>query len=111
MAKVDYVRPVEALHGKIVKTDVTGFAKRSLEGTKYTFTREKKYEYNPTARQQAVTAQFTWTINEMKRIRANQSELAAKQALWKQQSTYLTFNGFLFHYCWINYTPETEDED
>ena len=54
MAKADYIRPVEALHGKLKKTDKVGFAKLKRSGTKFTVTRDDWKQHYKTA--EAATA-------------------------------------------------------
>lgn len=102
MAHVDYIMPVEALHGKLKKTDRVGFAKRQVEGTKYTFTLEKR-KYKPTAEQSAQTKKFGMVCQLTNARLRNASTRATDVANFHKQSRYKTFHSYIWHDIWNNY--------
>ena len=54
MAQVDYIRPVEALHGKLQKKDKVGYAQRKASKNNFTVTRDSwKMVYTDPAKAQA----------------------------------------------------------
>ena len=109
MAHVDYLKPIEALHGKIQKKDKIGFAKRQIEGTKYTFYREPKL-YNPTETQKSVTTKFAAVCRATAARMANPSTRATDMAAFKAQSKYLTLQSYIWHQEWADYQPEEDPE-
>ena len=102
MAKVDYIKPVEALHGKLQKKDKVGFAQRQIEGTKYTFTHTKR-KYTPTADQTAHTQRFGDVCRLTAARMRNAQTRAADMAAFKAQSKYLTLQSYIWHDEWEKY--------
>ena len=104
MAKADYIRPVEALHGKLKRSDSVGFAKRVKSGTKYTVTRDDwkmHYLSADTAASAAATQdKFRRVAAAVKVRKMDMEHQAADQLAFRSQSKYTTFNGFLFATVW-----------
>ena len=104
MAHVSYIRPVEAVHGKLKKSDSVGFAKRVKSGTKYTVTRDDwkmHYLSADTAASAAATQdKFRRVAAAVKVRKMDMEHQAADQLAFRNQSKYTTFNGFLFATIW-----------
>lgn len=107
MAHVDYIKPIEALHGKLQKKDSVGFAKRQIEGTKYTFTTRPR-QYNPTEQQTAQTTKFGNVCSLTAARMKNPQTRAADMAAFRAQSKYLTLQSYIWHDVWNNYEEEGE---
>ena len=107
MAKCDYIRPVEALHGKLKKTDKVGFAKLKRSGTKFTVTRDDwtmkyKTEAAATAARQR-QAKFRAVAQAAHERKIDPTKKTADEAAFKAQSKYKTMFTFLFHLEWEAY--------
>ena len=107
MAKADYIRPVEALHGKLKKSDKVGFAKRKDTGVKFTVTRDDwSQRFKTAAKEQAAL---------LHQLKFKTVSLAAHERMtdpvkrqvdeysFAHQSKYKTFFGYLFHLEWEAY--------
>lgn len=92
MAKADFIRPVEALHGKLKKSDKVGFAKRTKSGTKFTVTRDS---WKRTFRDAAAAQEAARAIDPTK--------MDDDAVAFRNQSKYTTMHGFLFAEEWKNY--------
>lgn len=103
MAKVDYVAPVEALHGKLSKKDKIGFAKRQFdnaqgEQVKYTTTYGKRStpvtaaEINFRRHFGAVGAACAARLKD-------DTKKAADRLGFMQQSQYKTMRQYVWHAC------------
>ena len=102
MAQVDYVYPVEALHGKVKKEHKVGFAKMTATGTKYTQSygvRKTAVKASEIAARQKFAAVSASTIERMHDI----TTLAADQRAFRAQSKYKTFRGWIFRQEWDSY--------
>ena len=99
MAKADYIRPVEALHGKLKKSDKVGFAKLKRSGTKFTVTRDDWKQHYKTAEAE--------TAAQMRQQKFRSVSMATKktadQQAYKAQSKYKSMFTFLFHLEWEAY--------
>ena len=107
MSKVDYIRPIEALHGKLKKTDKVGFAKRQKSGTKYTVSRDDwKMHYKSAetmAQAAAMQAKFRAVAALVKTRAQDPSKIDDDRMAFRNQSKDTTFRGFLFATCWAEY--------
>ena len=109
MAKADYIRPVEALHGKLKKSDKVGFAKRQKSGTKFTVYREdwsQPLEKIDPSKQAAVRAQrlkFKTVATSAHERMTDPNKRQMDQAAFAAQSKYTTLFGYLFHLEWEDY--------
>ncbi len=106
MAKCEYIRPVEALHGKLKKSDKVGFAKRKKSGTKYTVTRDNWTNTISAAKITAVRAhrQKFAAVGALARDRmADPTKRTVDEAAFKAQTKYTTLFGYLFHEEWMSY--------
>ncbi|MBQ0119104.1 MAG: hypothetical protein KBS42_05025 [Bacteroidales bacterium] len=105
MSKVDYIKPIEALHGKLQKSDNVGFAKRQIEGTKYTFTRKPSYNHEANAAELAARTMFgnvaKWTAN----ILSDPNKIQTYMTKFKQsgKSGTMTLRSFVFKDVYNNY--------
>ena len=107
MAKADFIRPVEALHGKLKKSDKVGFAKRTKSGTKFTVTRDswKRTFRDAAAAQEAAAhnAKFA-AVSRLVAARAiDPTKMDDDAVAFRNQSKYTTMHGFLFAEEWKNY--------
>ena len=106
MAKAEFIRPVEALHGKLKKSDKVGFAKRKKSGTKFTVTRDDwslKVSASKIAAVRAHRQKFA-AVGALARDRMQDpTKRAIDEAAFKAQSKYSTFFGYLFHEEWLSY--------
>ena len=106
MAKAEFIRPVEALHGKLKKSDKVGFAKRKKSGTKFTVTRDDWTNKISAAKIASVTAhrQKFAAVGALARDRMQDpTKRTIDEAAFKAQSKYSTFFGYLFHEEWMSY--------
>ena len=107
MAKADYIRPVEALHGKLKKKDQVGYAKRKDTGTKFTVTREDWSMKYTTAQKQADAEarqlKFKSVAGNARDRMTDSTKRTVDFANFKAQSKYKTFFGYLFHLEWESY--------
>ena len=107
MAHCDYIRPVEALHGKLKKTDEVGFAKLKRSGTKFTVTRDDwkqtfKTEAAATAARQR-QAKFRAVAQAAHERKIDPTKKTADEAAFAAQSKYKSMFTFLFHLEWLAY--------
>ena len=107
MAKADYIRPVEALHGKLKKSDKVGFAKLKRSGTKFTVTRDDWKQHYKTA-EAATAAQMRQQKFRSVSMAASErmqdpTKKTADQQAYKAQSKYKSMFTFLFHLEWEAY--------
>ena len=101
MAKVDYIKPIEALHGKIQKSDTLGFARKTKENkdgekVKYTVcygTRSTPYTNAERMRQARFGAIAAATNARI----ANEQTYTADRQAFMAQSTYSTFREYIWH--------------
>ena len=104
MAKCEYIRPVEALHGKLKKSDKVGFAKRQASGTKFTVTRDNWTNKISAEKIAAVTAhrmKFKAVHTAaLERMQDPTKRLIDKQG-FANQSKYTTMYGYCFHLEWL----------
>ena len=106
MAKAEFIRPVEALHGKLKKSDKVGFAKRKKSGTKFTVTRDDWSLKISAAKIASVTAhrQKFAAVGALARDRMQDpTKRTIDEAAFKAQNKYSTFFGYLFHEEWLSY--------
>ena len=109
MAHCDYIRPVEALHGKLKKSDKVGFAKRKKSGTKFTVTRDDwrmPIESIDPSKRGAVLAHRAKfrAVAQLARLRmADPSKRQLDEAAFKAQTKYTTLFGYIFHDEWMSY--------
>ena len=107
MAHVSYIRPVEAVHGKLKKTDKVGFAQRSKSKTNYTVTRDswKRTFHDAASAQEAAAhnAKFA-AVSRLVAARAiDPTKMDDDAVAFRNQSKYTTMRGFLFAEEWANY--------
>ena len=105
MAKVDYIKPIEALHGKIQKSDNIGYAKRQIEGTKYTFTRKPSYDHVATAAELNARTMFGNVAKWTNLIMADPNQIQTYMTKFKQsgKSGTMRFRDFVFKDIYNNY--------
>lgn len=107
MAKVDYIRPVEALHGKLQKKDKVGFAQRKASKQKFTVTRDDwSMKYTDPAKAQAARirgAKFASVSQSVSERLQNPTYLTLDQQGFANQSKYTTLRGYVFRKCWDAY--------
>lgn len=107
MAKVDYIRPVEALHGKLQKKDKVGFAQRKASKQKFTVTRDDwSMKYTDPAKAQAARirgAKFKSVSQSVSERLTNPTYLTLDQQGFANQSKYTTLRGYVFKKCWDAY--------
>jgi len=107
MAKVDYIRPVEAVHGKLAKEDEVGFARRNYinadeEKVKYTFNcRKRKHE--ATNNQKAWNQAFGNICKLARLRRMDESKISTDFNGFKSQSKYKTYRQYIWHVCEAQY--------
>ena len=109
MAKAEYIRPVEALHGKLKKSDKVGFAKRKASGTKFTVTRDDwslKISADKQASVNAHRAKFrAVAASARERMQDPTKRIIDKQG-FANQSKYTTMFGYCFHLEWLAFDGE-----
>ena len=116
MAKVDYIRPVEAVHGKLAKEDQIGYARRNdinaqEERVKFTRLHRKRsltaHPYSP-----AEVAQHTkfGSICEAYHARMkNESQIVADRAAFRTNSEgWKTFRQYVWHKAEAAYLAEQD---
>ena len=107
MAKAEFIRPVEALHGKLKKSDKVGFAKRKDSGAKFTVTRDDwrmKYKTAQTQTEaEARQLKFKSVAGNTRDRMTDPTKRTVDYANFKAQSKYKTFWGYLFHLEWESY--------
>jgi len=107
MAQAEFIRPVEALHGKLKKSDKVGFAKRKDSGAKFTVTRDDwsmKYKSAQTqADAEARQLKFKSVAGNTRDRMTDPTKRTVDFANFKAQSKYKTFWGYLFHLEWEAY--------
>ena len=107
MAHVDFIRPIEALHGKLKKTDKVSFSQNSKSKTKYTVSRDDwKMHYKTAAtRMQAPATQTKFAaVAAAAAARAiDPTKLENDAIAFRNQSRYTTMRGFLFADEWNKY--------
>ena len=115
MAKVDYIRPIEALHGKLKKEDKTGFAKRSDSGCKFTVTRDDWRNEIREEKQAAVAAlqtKFAAVHRSAVARLTDPTKMSADLEAFGNQDKYPTLLGYLFSQEWKSYVaPAAEGDD
>ena len=103
MAKVEFISPIEALHGKIKKSDKIGYARKTIanifgERTKYTQSYGQRTTPVTTA-EKAQRTRFGAICAAVAARRQNASTKATDLANFRQQSYYKTFNQYIWHVC------------
>lgn len=106
MAKVDYIAPVEAVHGKLSRRDLYGFAKRQNpngHGTRvaYTFkagTRATK----PSEDELALREKFAAVAKRTRERLQDPAQMAQDMVAFAAQTKYKTLYRFVFNQEWIN---------
>ena len=105
MSKVDYIKPIEALHGKLQKSDNVGFAKRQIEGTKYTFTRKPHYDRVASSAELNARTMFgnvaKWTANILSDPTKIQTYMTKFKASGKSGT--MTLRSYVFKDVYNNY--------
>ena len=108
MAKVDYEAPIEAIHGKLRRTDDVCFCKRKKSGTKYTQSRNDwAMTYTSDVNAQAAAARNAKFAAVARATSARLNDAQQKiqdQAAFNAQSKYTTLFGYVFHVLWNSYT-------
>ena len=107
MAQAEFIRPVEALHGKLKKSDKVGFAKRKDSGAKFTVTRDDwrmKYKTAQTQTEaEARQLKFKSVAGNTRDRMTDPTKRTVDTQNFKAQSKYKTFWGYLFHLEWESY--------
>ena len=118
MAKVDYIRPVEALHGKIAKEDEVGYARKASannDGERVRFTqtyRKRDTTTNPYSTDERNQHTKFGAVCKMAAAVVNDSSKRAQAvAAFKNQSTYSTFKAFVWHSCEADYEAAQSSGD
>ena len=107
MAKVDYIRLVEALHGKLTKKDKVGFAQRQASKVKFTVTRDDwSMKYTDPAKAQAARvrgAKFKSVAQAVPERMQNPTYRTMDEQGFHNQTKYSTLRGYVFKKCWDAY--------
>ena len=107
MAKVDYIRPVEALHGKLQKKDKVGYAQRKASKNKFTVTRDDWKQKFKTAEKASAARtrqmKFKSVSQSVSERLTNPTYLTLDQQGFANQSKYTTLRGYVFKKCWDSY--------
>ena len=107
MAKADYIRPVEALHGKLKKSDQVGYAKRRASGVKFTVTRDNWKQTFKDAEKAAAAhsrqMKFKGVSQSVSERMTNPTYQTIDRQGFAQQSKYTTLRGYVFRKCWDAY--------
>ena len=92
MSKLKPMILIERLSGKVCGHSNTYFAERN--GTQYTGTICNPYKGEPTAKQLAVRARFTATVEAINAL--TEEQLAEYENNFKKQKKYRTLRGYIF---------------
>ena len=107
MGKVDFIRPVESVHGKLKKSDKVSFAMRSKSKTKFTVTRDdwkRKFKDAASAQEAAQhNAKFAAVARLVAARAIDPTKMDDDAVAFRNQSKYTTMRGFLFAEEWANY--------
>ena len=107
MAKVDYIRPVEALHGKLQKKDKVGYAQRKASKNNFTVTRDDwSMKYTDPAKAQAARirgAKFKSVSQSVSERLQNPTYRTLDEQGFHNQVKYSTLRGYVFRKCWDAY--------
>ena len=107
MAKVDYIRPVEALHGKLQKKDKVGYAQRKASKNNFTVTRDDwSMKYTDPAKAQAARirgAKFKSVSQSVSERLQNPTYRTLDEQGFHNQAHYTTLRGYVFKKCWDAY--------
>ena len=96
MAKVSYIDPVYALHGKINKDSRVCYKQLASTGTSFTALLPEKVDRVYSAEEIARQQKFSLARAAMEVALADPEQLAALKAAFKKQSKYRTLRGFVF---------------
>ena len=119
MAKVDYIRPVEAVHGKLAKEDQVGFAQRqneNAEGLRVKFTRlfrKRNLVDRPyTAAEVAQTTKFGAICALYHSTMKNETKVVALRAAFRTNSKgWKTFRQYVWHEAEAEYRVQQQDSE
>lgn len=104
MAQVDYIAPVEAVHGKLSKQDRYGFAKRSAvngHGNRIAYTfRSGKRSTKPTEDELARREKFSLVLKRTQQRMQDPVQMAQDQLAFAAQSKYKSFYRYVFNQEW-----------
>ena len=106
MARVRYIRPIESVHGKLLKSDKVGFAMRKKSLTKYTVTRDDWSMHYSASEEQAAKqrqAKFKAVSQSAHERLMDPTKRQADEKAFKAQSKYTTLFGFVFHEEWMTF--------
>ena len=102
MAKVEYVFPVEKIHGKVAKRHKIGFAHRTASKLNYT----TSYGVRTTPfseKEKAIHAKFTAVSAATRERMQDPTRLPQDQQAFAAQSKYKTFYRFIWNMEWAAY--------
>lgn len=104
MANVDYIAPVEALHGKLSKQDRYGFAKRKNQngiGTKVAYTFKSGTRSTPVSEAEvAHRTKFAQVVASTRARLADPSQMAQDMVAFQKQSAYKSLYRYVFNQEW-----------
>ena len=117
MAKVDYVSPVEAVHGNLAKGDKYGYAARQFpnaEGERVKFTRrngKRNLTDRPySAAETAQTTKFGGICEKFHTMMKNETKVVALRAAFRTNSKgWKTFRQYVWHEAEAEYLASLED--
>ena len=105
MAKVDYIAPVEAVHGKLSRQDRYGFAKRSAANghgnrVAYTFKAGRR-STQPSEDELALREKFAAVAKRTRERLQDPTKIAQDMVAFAAQSKYKTIYRFVFNQEWV----------
>ncbi len=106
MAHVSYIRPIESLHGKLLKQDFVSYAMRIKSTTKFTVTRLSWKQVISPDKQAAAKqrqAKFKAVVQSARERMMDPTKRQADEKAFKAQSRYTTLFGFIFHEEWMTF--------
>ena len=104
MAKVEYVAPVDAVHGKLSKGDKYGFARRKKpnnngERPNFTFVHTKRT--TPVTQDELLRREkFKQACNATRERLNNPDQSLTDQIAFTQQTKYKTLYAYVFNQCY-----------
>ena len=104
MAKVEYVAPVDAVHGKLSKGDKYGFARRKKannngERPNFTFVHTKRT--TPVTQDELLRREkFKQACNKTRERLNNPDQSLMDQIAFTQQTKYKTIYAYVFNQCY-----------
>ena len=104
MAKVEYVAPVDAVHGKLSKGDKYGFARRKKannngERPNFTFVHTKRTSA-PSQEEIVRREKFKQACNKTRERLNDPDQSLTDQIAFTQQTKYKTIYAYVFNQCY-----------